>query len=71
MATDIRQTGPQGYKQLQQQNQQAFDPSTATNEDWYRHLTQRRVNDYNNQPTEYVGLQAAEASGAAYMKVTI
>ena len=58
---DIRDTGYLNYRQLQKENQKPFEPSTATNEDWYRHLTQRKVNDYNNQPTEYVGLQAAEA----------
>ena len=61
MATDIRQTGYQSYSDLQKQNAELFNPQTATPQDWYKHLKKRNYNSYSNQPTEYVGLQAAQA----------
>ena len=61
METDIRKTGAQNHRQLQQQNQQVFDPKTATNEDWYKQIRQRKFNEYADQPTKYVGLEAAQA----------
>lgn len=61
MALDITKTGPQSYRQLQQQNQKEFNPETATTEDWYKQLRKRDYNSYSAQPTEYVGLEAAEA----------
>lgn len=61
MTTDIRQTGAQNYKQLQQQNAEVFNPKTATKSDWFKHIMQGGVEAYNPAPTEYVGLQAAEA----------
>ena len=58
---DIRNTGHQTYKELQAQNAAPFNPENATAEDWYKHLRQNNYNSYSNQPTEYVGMQAAQA----------
>jgi len=58
---DIRNTGHQTYKELQDQNAAPFNPENATAEDWYKHLRQNNYNSYSNQPTEYVGVQAAQA----------
>ena len=58
---DIRETGYQTYKDLQEENNAAFNPETATNDDWYKYLTSRKISDYGDAPSEYVGLQAAQA----------
>ena len=61
MATDITQTGYQSWRDLKKQNEQPFNPETASAEDWYKQLRQTDYNTYSNQPTEYAGIQAAEA----------
>ena len=58
---DIRQTGSQSWRDLQKENNSTFNPETATLQDWYRQLKKRDYNSYANQPTEYVGIEAAQA----------
>ena len=58
---DIRQTGSQSWRDLQKENNSTFNPETATPQDWYRQLKKRDYNSYANQPTEYVGIEAAQA----------
>lgn len=58
---DIRQTGSQSWRDLQKENNSTFNPETATPQDWYRQLKKRDYNSYASQPTEYVGIKAAQA----------
>ena len=61
MPTDIKTTGYQTYRDLQAQNAEAFTPSQPEMSDWYKGFLQRRISDYGDKPTEYVGRQAADA----------
>ena len=61
MPTDIKNTGYQNWRDLQAQNAEAFTPNTPELSDWYKQFSQQRIENYGNQPTEYVGLQAANA----------
>lgn len=61
MPTDIKTTGYQTYRDLQAQNAEAFTPSQPEMSDWYKGFLQRRISDYGDEPTEYVGRQAADA----------
>lgn len=58
---DIRQTGNQSWRDLQKENASTFNPETATPQDWYRQLKKRDYNSFSSQPTEYVGIEAAQA----------